>query len=445
MRSMQSVYRTPLSEKPKLTASLPEKMTSKGEVLWSACQRYPAGIGLVAACKSSAPYVERITPEGLELRKQAVAEAGTRRRHQWITAIINLAQIKFDKRAFYYYYARCKECSTEFVGQDKRPHKCLDDNNTNKECLTIVRHLLYPHDVFEYASENEKADVMEWLNDYRTAVDKIPEANTPEGANPRELARQAIEKNGAPEYRLVLPLLQDLGQGQGQVAQFISRTLGSLDDAEQDRIRSQIVFTPASFGQDPSQDNEEKRWLMTMALDILISIASRCTIAQVPEDDNWSIFLRSRRSADRAFDYFANGRREWVQVGGKGRQDRSPKILVPPFMGICALDPPCDSMKIFFPKDGNSLKKADRKHSCGSYEKPSKIVKGTWMYDFMELPLAVIRALWYANWTFYDADDEHCAFLNWSFTAEETSAVERWYSTDTNKNPDDYAVAPSVN
>ncbi|KAF9536643.1 hypothetical protein EC957_010251, partial [Mortierella hygrophila] len=60
------------------------------------------------------------------------------------------------------------------------------------------------------APENEKADVMEWLNDYKTAVNRIPEANTPEGANPRELTRQAIEKNGVPGYRLVLPLLQDL-------------------------------------------------------------------------------------------------------------------------------------------------------------------------------------------------------------------------------------------
>ena len=46
-------------------------------------------------------------------------------------------------------------------------------------CLAIVRHFLYPHDLFAYASEEEKVDVMEWINDYRTAVDKIPEANTP--------------------------------------------------------------------------------------------------------------------------------------------------------------------------------------------------------------------------------------------------------------------------
>lgn len=205
---------------------------------------------------------------------------------------------------------------------------------------------------------------MEWINDYRTAVDRIPEASTPEGANPRELARQAIEKDGAPQYRPALPLLPDLGQGQVQVAQFISRTLASLDDPQRERIGSQMVFIPATFGQVSNQEKQEKRWVMTMALDILLATANRCTIAQVPEDDNWSMFLRSRRSADRAFDYLAEGRRERVQASSKGRQDRSPKILVPPFMGVCALSPPCDSMTFFFPKDGNSLKKADRKHSC---------------------------------------------------------------------------------
>ncbi|KAH7053811.1 hypothetical protein BKA57DRAFT_502258 [Linnemannia elongata] len=283
---------------------------------------------------------ERMTPEGLERRKQAVAEAGTRRRHQWITAIISLAQIKFDKRTFYYYYARCEICSSDFVGQDKRPHKCLGNKNSDKERLIILRHFLYPHDLFACASEEEKADVMEWIDDYESAVDKIPESDTPEGPNPRELARQAIETNGAPQYRPALPLLEDLGEGQGQVAQFISRTLESLDDVQLKQIGSQIVFTPASFGNDSSLDKKEKRWLMTMAVDILLSVANRCTIAQVPEDDNWCMFLRSRRSADRAFDYFAEGRREWDQAGGKGRKDRSPKILVPPFMGVCALDSP---------------------------------------------------------------------------------------------------------
>ncbi|OAQ31765.1 hypothetical protein K457DRAFT_124027 [Linnemannia elongata AG-77] len=353
-------------------------------------------------------------------------------------------EIKFNKRTFYYYYARCEICLSVFVGQDKRPHKCLGNKNSDKERLTILRHFLYPHDMFAYASEEEKADAMEWIDDYKSAVDKIPEADTPEGPNPRELARQAIETNGAPQYRPALPLLEDLGEGQGQVAQFISQTLASLDDVQLEQIGSQIVFTPASFGNDSSLDKKEKRWLMTMAVDILLSVANRCTIAQVPEDDNWCIFLRSRRSADRAFDYFAEGRREWDQAGGKGRKDRSPKILVPPFMGVCALDSPCGSMKIFFPKDGNSLKKSDRKHSCGSYEKPSKIVKGTWMHNFMELPEAAVRTIWFANWVFYDADDDHSAFLNWSFTVEEKSAVARWYETDPDQHPDDYAVLPVV-
>ncbi|KAF9277179.1 hypothetical protein BGZ88_001313 [Linnemannia elongata] len=344
--------------------------------------------------------------------------------------------IKFDKRTFYYYYARCEICSSDFVGQDKRPHKCLGNKNSDKERLTILRHFLYPHDLFACASEEEKADVMEWIDDYESAVDKIPEADTPEGPNPRELARQAIETNGAPQYRPALPLLEDLGEGQGQVAY--------LDDVQLEQIGSQIIFTPASFGNDSSLDKKEKRWLMTMAVDILLSVANRCTIAQVPEDDNWCMFLRSRRSADRAFDYFAEGRREWDQAGGKGRKDRSPKILVPPFMGVCVLDSSCGSMKIFFPKDGNSLKKSDRKHSCGSYEKPSKIVKGTWMHNFMELPEAAVRTIWFANWVFYDADDDHSAFLNWSFTVEEKSAVARWYETDPDQHPDDYAVLPIV-
>lgn len=104
----------------------------------------PQGVGLVAAGISSAPFAERMTPEGLERRRQAVSEAGARRCHQWITAIMTLAQIKFDKRTYYYYYARCEECSTEFVSQDKRPHKCLANKNKDKESITIVRHFLYP-------------------------------------------------------------------------------------------------------------------------------------------------------------------------------------------------------------------------------------------------------------------------------------------------------------
>ncbi|KAF9322319.1 hypothetical protein BGZ91_004370 [Linnemannia elongata] len=170
-----------------------------------------------------------------------------------------LAQIKFDKRTFYYYYARCEICSSDFVGQDKRPHKYLGNKNSDKERLTILRHFLYPHDLFACASEEEKADVMESIDDYESAVDKIPEAETPEGPNPRELARQAIKMNGAPQYRPALPLLEDLGEGQGQVAQFISRTLASLDGVQLEQIGSQIVFTPASFGNDSSLDKKEKR------------------------------------------------------------------------------------------------------------------------------------------------------------------------------------------
>ncbi|KAG0063857.1 hypothetical protein BGZ89_009560 [Linnemannia elongata] len=62
-------------------------------------------------------------------------------------AVMNLAQIKFDKRAFYY-YARCEECSAEFLGQDKRPHKRLANKNTDKKCFTIARNFFYPHDLF---------------------------------------------------------------------------------------------------------------------------------------------------------------------------------------------------------------------------------------------------------------------------------------------------------
>ncbi|OAQ31767.1 hypothetical protein K457DRAFT_17079 [Linnemannia elongata AG-77] len=90
---------------------------------------------------------ERMTLGGLGRRKQAVTETGTRRPYQWITAVMILVQIKFDKRAFYY-YARCKECSAEFVGQDKRPHKRLANKNTDKKCFTIARNFFYPHDLF---------------------------------------------------------------------------------------------------------------------------------------------------------------------------------------------------------------------------------------------------------------------------------------------------------
>ncbi|KAG0074342.1 hypothetical protein BGZ90_010846, partial [Linnemannia elongata] len=58
-----------------------------------------------------------------------------------------LAQINFDERAFYY-YARCEECSAEFVGQDKRPHKRLANKNKDKKCFTIARHFFYPHELF---------------------------------------------------------------------------------------------------------------------------------------------------------------------------------------------------------------------------------------------------------------------------------------------------------
>lgn len=88
-----------------------------------------------------------MTLGGLGGQKQAVTETGTRIPYQWITAVMNLAQIKFDKRAFYY-YARCEECSAEFVGQDKRPHKRLANKNTDKKCFTITRNFFYPHDLF---------------------------------------------------------------------------------------------------------------------------------------------------------------------------------------------------------------------------------------------------------------------------------------------------------
>ncbi|KAF9133347.1 hypothetical protein BG015_003567 [Linnemannia schmuckeri] len=121
----------------------------------------PQGVGLVAACKPSALYMERVTLEGLEKRRQAVAEAGTRRQHQWITAIINLAQINFDKRNTYYYYAHCKDCSAEFLCQDKRLHQCRNNKSADKERLAIIPYFLYPHDLFDSASDQEKADMME--------------------------------------------------------------------------------------------------------------------------------------------------------------------------------------------------------------------------------------------------------------------------------------------
>ncbi|KAF9137248.1 hypothetical protein BG015_002784 [Linnemannia schmuckeri] len=281
-------------------------------------------VSLLSAARASGPYFDKITESGLKKRQDELFADSVRRENQWFGAIILLAQpTRPSKDPYVHTYVCCGKCRECFLTKRKNPHMCYgvetakSDEGTESETgeavvesdeivlgkgktvntkkaekvVTNVDHqtlisIMYPHEMFEQATLKEQTDILEWIDDRQTAVDKISFTKTTTGHNPRELAKASIEKHGAPRYRLVYSVLEEVAAETSCLGRFINETLQSLDVEQLGRLKKRIIFEPGNIDNDPSREEYERLWRVTMAVDVLLAFCGWCKLDRLLRSEN---------------------------------------------------------------------------------------------------------------------------------------------------------------
>ncbi|KAF9972323.1 hypothetical protein BGZ75_001526, partial [Mortierella antarctica] len=213
-----------------------------------------------------------------------MSERSTNSFESSIRKMWNLAAVKYRQRTTEQFQIECRLCGEVELKTSQNVHSCqgLEDKKgtpiANAQDTIWKRHLLYPHDVFDFYSASQKQQLLLQIHEdgrftFNDASNILDDANV----NLRAQLPQSI---------------QDLLEG--PVAEASSSTAPPAPSSQQG--------IPPPLGlifwrTDEEGSNAGREWIATMAMDRILRHLNRAPFSRYPQgrdvpDDSWAINLQ---------------------------------------------------------------------------------------------------------------------------------------------------------
>lgn len=336
---------------------------------------------LVRSAQSSRPLSERTSVEGAEARHKAQVDAGQQQKIEVMNMIVVLAEKSVDGRTEKFRFVQCELCEETFMHYSNLSHRCSSPSaNPHKPQLLNIQHMIYPHDVFNNATTDQRQRIFLWIQDPQAAAESMATSSTKQGRAPTANVSKKLQSKGTIRKVRVVGVLEMLFETGSAFAGYISRAYERMTVEEKELLSEQILFLPSEEGDGRLEAEKEQHWTATMALDALFTICNRGDNRPGSRGDTWASLVQRPTDNAKYLKYFT--------------EPSHKKRVIPPYIGTCAESPSCGAFRVCFDTDTFNLN--SRRHSCkGRGLKNMDVIKESWIWSFDELPYDFVRYLWY--------------------------------------------------
>ncbi|KAK5816753.1 hypothetical protein F5H01DRAFT_405241 [Linnemannia elongata] len=360
---------------------------------------------LVRSAQSSRPLSERTSVEGAEARHKAQVDAGQQQKIEVMNMIVVLAEKSVDGRTEKFRFVQCELCEETFMHYSNLSHRCSSPSaNPHKPQLLNIQHMIYPHDVFNNATTDQRQRIFLWIQDPQAAAESMATSSTKQGRAPTANVSKKLQSKGTIRKVRVVGVLEMLFETGSAFAGYISRAYERMTVEEKELLSEQILFLPSEEGDGRLEAEKEQHWTATMALDALFTICNRGDNRPGSRGDTWASLVQRPTDNAKYLKYFT--------------EPSHKKRVIPPYIGTCAESPSCGAFRVCFDTDTFNLN--SRRHSCkGRGLKNMDVIKESWIWSFDELPYDFVRYLWYGMRDQGATDEVSAKLLEWSMTSED--------------------------
>ncbi|OAQ26701.1 hypothetical protein K457DRAFT_21882 [Linnemannia elongata AG-77] len=271
--------------------------------------------------------------------------------------------------------------------------------------------MIYPHDVFNNATTDQRQRIFLWIQDPQAAVESVATSSTKQGRAPTANVSKKLQSKGTIRKVRVVGVLEMLFEAGSVFAGYISRAYERMTVEEKELLSEQILFLPSEEGDGRLDTEEEQHWTVTMALDALFAICNRGDNRPGSRGDTWASLVQRPTDNAKYLKYFT--------------EPSHKKRVIPPYIGSCAESPSCGAFRVCFDTDTFNLN--SRRHSCkGRGLKNMDVIKESWIWSFDELPHDFVRYLWYGMRDQGASDEVSAKLLEWSMTSEDVECFHEY-------------------
>ncbi|KAF9275836.1 hypothetical protein BGZ88_002100 [Linnemannia elongata] len=199
---------------------------------------------LVRSAQSSRPLSERTSVEGAEARHKAQVDAGQQQKVEVMNMIVVLAQKSVDGRTEKF------RCSSSFA-------------NPHKPQLLNIQHMIYPHDVFNNTTTDQRQRIFLWIQDPQAAAESVATSSTKQGRAPTANVSKKLQTKGTIRKVRVVGVLEMLFETGSVFAGYISRAYERMTVEEKELLSEQILFQPSEEGDGRLDTEEEQHWTVS--------------------------------------------------------------------------------------------------------------------------------------------------------------------------------------